>query len=181
LALLHYTDSSYREDLNALVKKHIQSVVSGTPSKALATLEHDASELLASGMVTLDAKLVNLSDSKLLARLVEVWGFFWDQVLPYVEGVLLPLQSDPMFNALYRPKGHRSSSPTRGGTAGPFAKGTIDVRTLALRSFRDHIVVPMSSKLHARLSGKADLFGENAAYQLARLQQMYVSPIIPAS
>lgn len=69
------------------MKRHIQAIVSSIPSKALATLEHDASELIASGMVTLNAKLSGVDGEKLVNRLVEVWGFFWDQVLPYVEGV----------------------------------------------------------------------------------------------
>jgi hypothetical protein len=77
------------EDLNALVKKHITTVVSHSPSKALATLENDASELIDSGMVTLNAKFVGVDDEKLVGRVVEIWGFFWDQILPYVEGVRL--------------------------------------------------------------------------------------------
>lgn len=79
---------SHSEDLNSLVKKHIQTVISSTPSKALAMLEKDATELIAHGMVTLNAKLSGIEDErKLVHRVVEVWGFFWDQVLPYVEGV----------------------------------------------------------------------------------------------
>jgi HbrB-like len=81
------TFASHSEDLNVLVKRHIQFVVSSFPSKALATLENDASELIASGMVTLNAKLSGIDDEKLVARVVEVWGFFWDQVLTYLEGV----------------------------------------------------------------------------------------------
>ena len=77
----------FREDLNALVKRHVQGVVSGAPSKALAALENDTSALISSGMVTLNAKLTGIDDDKLVSRVVEIWGFFWDQVLPYVEGV----------------------------------------------------------------------------------------------
>jgi len=77
----------YSEDLNVLVKKHVSSVVSSSPSKALSTLEFDAKELIASGMVTLNRKLMDIDDEKLLGRVVEIWGFFWDQVLTYVEGV----------------------------------------------------------------------------------------------
>lgn len=63
-------------------------MISSVPSKALATLEKDATELIANGMVTLSAKLSGIEDGKkLVNRVVEVWGFFWDQVLPYVEGV----------------------------------------------------------------------------------------------
>ena len=60
-----------------------------SPSKALVTLENDVSELIASGMVTLNAKLNGIDDEKLIARVVEIWGFFWDQVLTYLEGVRL--------------------------------------------------------------------------------------------
>lgn len=81
------------EDLNVLVKRHIQTVVSSSPSRALATLENDASELIASGMVTLNAKLIGLDDEKLIGRVVEIWGFFWDQVLTYVEGVGVPSET----------------------------------------------------------------------------------------
>jgi len=61
--------------------------VSAAPSKAMATLEHDTSDLISSGMFTLNAKLAGIDDDKLVVRVVEIWGFFWDQVLPYVEGV----------------------------------------------------------------------------------------------
>jgi hypothetical protein len=76
-----------------LVKRHIQSVVSSFPSKALATLQSDVTELIASGMVTLNAKLMGIDDEKLVGRVVEIWGFFWDQVLTYVEGVSRTLPS----------------------------------------------------------------------------------------
>ena len=37
-------------------------------------------------MTTLNAKLMNVDDDKLVSRVVETWGFFWDQILTYVEG-----------------------------------------------------------------------------------------------
>lgn len=83
----------HSEDLNQLVKRHLQAVVSQSPAKAFAILEYDTSELIASGMVTLNAKLSDIDDEKLTGRVVELWGFFWDQVLPYVEGVRHPLAS----------------------------------------------------------------------------------------
>lgn len=80
-------DKLRSEDLNVLVKRHIQAVVSAAPSRAVATLENDTAELIAQGMVTVNAKLKGVEDEKLVARVVEVWGFFWDQVLTYLEGV----------------------------------------------------------------------------------------------
>jgi HbrB-like len=38
-------------------------------------------------MDTLNGKLAGVEEEKLVGRVVELWGFFWDQVLPYVEGV----------------------------------------------------------------------------------------------
>ncbi|KAA1474339.1 HbrB-domain-containing protein [Dentipellis sp. KUC8613] len=168
------------EDLNLLVKRHIQSIVSNSPSKAIATLEVEASELIGSGMDTLNGKLAGIEDDKLVARVVELWGFFWDQVLPYVEGVLLPLQTDPILSSLYRtPKTHRTSSPSRQNGKGSLSLSSyllpsanqIDVRTVALRSFRDKIILPIFPRLNARLAAqKQDSLSESHIYP--RLQQM---------
>ena len=84
---LPITLTNPREDLNALVRRHIQTVLAASPSKALTTLATDARELIGAGMVTINAKMASLSDELLPSRLVELWSFFWDHILPYVEGV----------------------------------------------------------------------------------------------
>ncbi|KZT68288.1 HbrB-domain-containing protein [Daedalea quercina L-15889] len=170
------------EDLNQLVKRHLQAIVSQSPAKAFAILEHDTSELIAAGMVTLNAKLSGIDDEKLIVRVVELWGFFWDQVLPYVEGALLPLQTDPLLSSLYRvPKGHKpTTSPITGGNG----KGSmsslmlqsvpqIDVRTVALQSFRDAVILPVSHRMYTRLAmSKDDIVLESPLSSQPRLQQM---------
>ncbi|KAH9992941.1 HbrB-like-domain-containing protein [Russula vinacea] len=166
------------EDLNQFVKRHIQSVVSNSPAKAVTTLESETSELIGSGMDTLNGKLVGVEEEKLVGRVVELWGFFWDQVLPYVEGVLLPLQTDSVLSSLYRtPKTHRNSSPTRQNGKGSSipaypSSSHIDVRTLALRSFRDKIILPIAPLLNTRLNilKQEGLSSETHTYP--RLQQM---------
>ena len=85
-----HSSPSRSEDLNQLVRRHLSTVVSAAPGKALGTLEHDIAELVASGMVTLNARLNGVDDSSLIPRIVELWSFFWTQVLPYLEGVSLP-------------------------------------------------------------------------------------------
>ncbi|VDC03613.1 unnamed protein product [Peniophora sp. CBMAI 1063] len=174
------------EDLNSLVRKHISTVVSNAPQKALLTLENETADLLAAGMDTINAKLQGVVEEKLLARVVELWGFFWDQVLPYVEGVLLPLQTDPLLSSLYRTqKSHRGSSPTRTNGKGSFSMqgytpalstAHIDVRTLALRCFRDRIILPVFPRLHARISLQKSDGGPGASpvdgHTFPRLQQM---------
>ncbi|KAI0780338.1 HbrB-like-domain-containing protein [Fomes fomentarius] len=172
------------EELNQLVRRHIQTVVSAAPGKALATLEHDSIELISNGMVTLNSKLTDTDDDRIIPRIVELWMFFWGQVLPYLEGSLLPLQTDPILSTLYRtPKTHRPSSPT----AAQNAKGSglhfqsaatttnkIDVRALALVSFRDRVILPLFPRLYARLTMSKDevqnVVGPESMQ--ARLQQM---------
>lgn len=79
------------EDLNSLVRRHIRAVLSRHPGKVIAQLEADLTDLITTGMVTLNSKLASgVEDEKVLPKVVELWGFFWDQVLPYVEGVGLP-------------------------------------------------------------------------------------------
>ncbi|KAJ3768847.1 HbrB-like-domain-containing protein [Lentinula raphanica] len=172
------------EDLNLLVRRHISSVVSAAPSKALSTLENDTSELLSSGMVTLNAKLSGTEDDKLISRVVELWGFFWDQVLTYVEGVLLPLQTDPLLSSLYRGT-KRPSSPSRTTSSSKQSKPSmsissslgmsssyIDVRTVALCSFRDKIILPLFTRLYARLSATSNTNPNKNSHQ----EPLYETP-----
>ncbi|RPD54187.1 HbrB-domain-containing protein [Lentinus tigrinus ALCF2SS1-6] len=167
------------EDLNQLVRRHIQTVVAAAPGRAVATLESDTYELIAAGMVTLDSRLSGVEDDKLIMRIVELWTFFWTQVLPYLEGALLPLQTDPILSSLYRtPKAHRPTSPTstqngKGASASLLQSATqIDVRSLALVSFRDRIILPLFPRLHARLTMSKDENMLGSEVNQARLQQM---------
>ncbi|KAG8823660.1 hypothetical protein FRC19_003370 [Serendipita sp. 401] len=196
------------EDLNALVRKQIVAVISRNPSKAVAQLEADVSELITAGMVTLNSKLAaGVDEEKLAARIVDLWGFFWDQVLPYVEGIFLPLQTDPYLQSLARtPKTNRPSSPSpnaisfdaaitsQSGTGG-YSPGysafggsstsiggsnisvgqSIDVRKLALRAFRDSVVLPVSTKLQKRFSTPSkdgNLNSDLSEHHKPRLEQM---------
>ena len=114
------------EDLNQLVKKHLNVVLSRNPSKAITQLESDVSELLMAGMVTLNSKLSfgsqnsngsqnglnGVDDDKLIQRVVELWGFFWDQVLPYAEGVSVSTSSPEGINSVF----HVDFPPTSNGS-----------------------------------------------------------------
>ncbi|KAH9913454.1 HbrB-like-domain-containing protein, partial [Epithele typhae] len=167
------------EDLNQLARRHISTVVSAAPSKAFAGLENDTFELIANGMVTLNSKLSGVDEEKLVLRIGDLWTFFWTQVLPYLEGALLPLQTDPVLFSLYRgPKSHRPSSPTttqngKGSKTLLQATGPqIDVRALALVSFRDRIILPLFPRLYARLTMFKDEHINEHEVQTGRLRQM---------
>jgi len=115
----------------------------------------------------------------------------------YMIQALLPLQTDPILASLHRnPKTHRTSSPTRQtpGYNPPISHGSshtiapsgssshphIDVRTIALRGFRDQIIFPLSPRLYARLSMPNRLL-ENEGYMEPRCNQMCVCPPFPVS
>jgi hypothetical protein len=177
------------------VRQHIEAVVSRGFSRALTTLETDVVDPLTSGMLTLSAKLSNLEDEKLLSRLIEIWILFYDQVLPYVEGVsysltdyscpsrdlafckvFLPVHTDNLIVSLNRPKLNRAASPPLGET--PLRNHStqyIDVRTLTLRAFRDKVLTPFHARLVNLLSpSRRNLFHENVEHSQSRLRQMYV-------
>lgn len=172
----------------------------------MATLAADITELVATGMLNLDAKLMGIDDEKFVTRLVEVWNFFWVQVLPYVEGVgsrpyflryhspyhdrfqvFLPLQTDPLLLSLGKaPKGPRRDSSTSSYTEKLAAPEIVrlDVRKLVLLAFRDAIILPRVSRLEELLAVSAaakDQAGigveKSDGYQRPRIQQMFVSLI----
>ncbi|KAG0266675.1 hypothetical protein DFQ27_009529 [Actinomortierella ambigua] len=175
------------EDLNEHVWECIKD-------RSHFTLYNDIQELLRNGMLTLNAKLSYVPDEKLVSRLVEVWSFFFGTVLPYFEGVFLPLRIDPKPYHRHGGKKMQQSPPptsnnstssanqaassslsiqtlssgqpqglqglegalTRAGGVGAStlaANAELDdselknVRIMALRSFRDLIIIPMVDRL----------------------------------
>lgn len=86
-------------------------------------------------MFTLNAKMLGVSDEKLLDRLVEQWSFFFTYALPYFEAVFLPLRTDVQYRSLDEAE-------------------MWNVRNMALQSFRDNVIL-MQAK---RLEGKIWLF-----------------------
>ncbi|CUA75405.1 hypothetical protein RSOLAG22IIIB_05877 [Rhizoctonia solani] len=168
------------EELNGLVRQHIQAALSRGPNRALAMLEQDVKDLVNMGMITLNAKLTGLEEETLLTRVVQIWGFFWDQVLPYLEGVFLPLQTDKLLQNLARnAKSVRPGSPGSPahdlpGVVPLVGCTTIDVRNVVLQSFRDSIIQPIWQKLYDQLvaMGKDVEASASLGDRSARLQQM---------
>ncbi len=50
-------------------------------------------DLIRGGMQNLNAKLSGIDDEKLVTRLVEIWNFFWVNVLHTSKGSVLRLHS----------------------------------------------------------------------------------------
>ncbi|CAG8705381.1 20949_t:CDS:2 [Cetraspora pellucida] len=108
---------AYIEDLNELVRCCIKD-------RSPQLLRDDINNLLLTGMSTLNGKLKDVPDEKLVSRLVEIWAFYFGTVLPYFEGVFLPLQMQ--------------------ATA---QRDDMNVRRLVLMSFRDHVILPIGKRV----------------------------------
>jgi hypothetical protein len=99
--------------------------------------------------------------------------------------VFLPLQTDPYLLSLVKTPRHvRASSPTAdlglsSATSATFSNipgaHSIDVRKLALRAFRDSVVLPMAPRLQKRFSmpsKERELSSELSEHYKPRLEQM---------
>ncbi|KAI8356960.1 HbrB-like-domain-containing protein [Mortierella sp. GBAus27b] len=84
----------------------------------------------------LTGAIEDLNELKLVSRLVEVWSFFFGTVLPYFEGVFLPLQIELKAKHAKKmlEKSIADSEPE-------------NVRTMALSGFRDLVIIPMVDRL----------------------------------
>ncbi|KZT52758.1 HbrB-domain-containing protein [Calocera cornea HHB12733] len=156
------------EDLNVLVRNHLHAAISRSPSKVMQMMEADLNELVSTGMVTLNAGLHALEGDKLLARLVDKWGFFYGQVLPYVEGVFLPFQTDPLLKGL-RSSAKRVKDQTDEDTTISAPANRVDVRMLVLHAFRDRVLDGLYPKLLMHLRSRD--FEKNAQWG-PKFQQM---------
>ncbi|KAI8368940.1 HbrB-like-domain-containing protein [Blakeslea trispora] len=136
------------EDLNELLQRCITDPI-------MPQLYHDIEALLRDGMFTLNAKMFGVTDEKLLDRLVEQWSFFFTYALPYFEAVFLPLRTDVRY---------RSQDEAE----------MWDMRTMALRSFRDNVILLQTKRLEDVFNKLFTDFGssQNPAATAAKMLQM---------
>ncbi|KAK6504844.1 hypothetical protein TWF481_006780 [Arthrobotrys musiformis] len=130
------------EDLNKLVIVHIKHQVD---KKAAILLIDDIQSLLEHGMATLDNSLVKLADVRLIPRLVELWNFVFSTVLPYFEAAFLPLQQE--FKGIGTVLSSREAREVWGTP-----DQRLDLRRMALISYRDSVILPLYNRLHAIFS-----------------------------
>lgn len=112
-------------------------------------LTSSLTDLISIGCLTLTAKLSpappaqNLTDEKFLARLNELWSFFWTGVLPSLEATFWVMRTDERL---------RATTSTTAGSSRDRSRSTperseIDVRKLALIGFRDHLILPQIERI----------------------------------
>ena len=71
---------------------------------------------------------IAIDDGKLANRLVELWAFYFGTVLPYLQGVFLPLQSELK----------RAGSLT-------------SVRSIILLTYKNEIIIPVLGRIQGKL------------------------------
>ncbi|TPX68551.1 hypothetical protein SpCBS45565_g02995 [Spizellomyces sp. 'palustris'] len=111
----------HMEDMNELVSNWL------TDTPAYLVVE-ELNDLLNTGMLTLGNKLATVANEVLASRLVEVWSFYFGTVVPYLQGVFLPVRTQ-----------WRNAAARTGDSP--------DVRKMALIAFRDQIIVPLGGRL----------------------------------
>ncbi|CEP13854.1 hypothetical protein [Parasitella parasitica] len=136
------------EDLNDLLRRCLSESIT-------AKFYHDIEALLRDGMFTLNAKMFGVTDEKLLDRLVEQWSFFFTYALPYFEAVFLPLRTDVRYRS-------------------PDEAEMWNVRNMALRSFRDNVILLQTKRLEDVFNKLFTDFGssQNPAATAAKMLQM---------
>ncbi|KAL9545737.1 hypothetical protein MBANPS3_007009 [Mucor bainieri] len=139
------------EDLNELLRRCLADSI--TPK-----FYRDIEALLRDGMFTLNAKMFGVTDEKLLDRLVEQWSFFFTYALPYFEAVFLPLRTDVRYRS-------------------PDEAEMWNVRNMALRSFRDNVILLQTKRLEDLTDVFNKLFtdfgsSQNPAATAAKMLQM---------
>ncbi|KAI9277835.1 hypothetical protein BY458DRAFT_432523 [Sporodiniella umbellata] len=97
----------------------------------------------------------SIEDLNELLRLVEQWSFFFSNALPYFEAVFLPLRTDIIY---------RSTDEAEAW----------NVRNMAMRSFRDNVILLQTKRLEDVFNKLFTDFGssQNPAATAAKMLQM---------
>lgn len=129
------------EKVNYLVTLYIDSrIQQGAQARDIIT---EFKDLTQAGMLKLDGPLQAVTDAKFMPRLVDLWQFFFSQVLPYWEAVFLPLQLE------FEGTGPVLSPKSAANYWGTLLATTEDlnIRRMTLIAFRDWVIIPISERL----------------------------------
>ncbi|KAJ3232632.1 hypothetical protein HDU81_002837 [Chytriomyces hyalinus] len=115
-----------------------------------ASVRQDLSELITSGTLILGRKMVIAGEETLLPRLLDLWSFFFGTVVPYVQGVFVPMKErfkdlGGITGGVGGLVGGTGNISGTGGSSNP--NMLIDVRAMTIISFRDQIVMPLAPRI----------------------------------
>ena len=153
------------EEVNETLVKYIVLLFERDPTGALGALEDGLRRVVDIGLVSITVRLQGFEGNEFLWRLVDLWSFYFGTVVPYVHAYVHPIQTTalhlarvntpvtPVVTPTHR---HNDSSGSdsdseEGHYKVPLPRlrpvyqmpSQIDVRTLLLEAFRDHVVLPI--------------------------------------
>ncbi|KAK1830746.1 hypothetical protein QBC39DRAFT_409682 [Podospora conica] len=148
------------EDFNRMVTMHIQYCITRRSPNMIV---EDLRDLLTTGFASIDSTLRKTPDDRLIPALVDVWTLTFTTILPYLQAVFLPLDMEfSGTGALMTPDQARdfwggvpssSSSETAAPSPSPVpASSILEVRRLALLTFRDVVILPRYDTLKTMFS-----------------------------
>ncbi|KAJ3261778.1 hypothetical protein HK103_004729 [Boothiomyces macroporosus] len=114
------------EELNVLVKKWVDR---GT----VESISTDLNVFFKTGMIILANKLNAVQMEVLPTRLADLWTYFYSNVIPYVQGALIPLRNSPKMQ--YN---------------GPNGPEKVKIRRMLLLAYLNFVIWPMKSRLQGR-------------------------------
>lgn len=132
------------EKVNYLVTLYIDSrIQQGAQARDIISEFLDLTKI---GMAKLDTQLQAVTDAKFMPRLVDLWQFFFSQVLPYWEAVFLPLQLE------FEGTGQVLSPSSAASYWGTLLESQehLNIRRMTLIAFRDWVMVPISERLESK-------------------------------
>lgn len=164
------------EDMNNVVRLHIQYCIARRSPNIIV---EDLRDLLHTGFGSLDHTLRKTPEDRLIPALVELWVFFFGSILPYMQGVFLPLDMEflgvgPLLSAEQARDfwGGVVSATTLAEKAGAATGGygsrahpppppmapistVLEVRRIVLIAFRDSVILPRYDLLKSMMSRSA--------------------------
>ncbi|ANB14135.1 hypothetical protein AWJ20_5093 [Sugiyamaella lignohabitans] len=152
------------EDLNNLILMHMSILIQQGSSATARLIMNEFKELLRAGMYSFEVNLVKSDNTVILPNLVKLWVFFFTDVLPYLEAIFLPLQCE--FQGTGKLLSPDNAPPFWKDIA---AKDPLDTRRFILMSFRDHVIIPVTSRLESAITVDSLDFNSSTSSSLSDL------------
>ncbi|KAJ3326027.1 hypothetical protein HDV06_002412 [Boothiomyces sp. JEL0866] len=137
------------EELNVLVKKWVDR---GT----VESISTDLNVFFKTGMIILANKLNAVQMEVLPTRLADLWTYFYSNVIPYVQGALIPLRNSPKMQ--YN---------------GPNGPEKVKIRRMLLLAYLNFVIWPMKSRLQEMLLTRISCLPNGGTDVAGKLTQMF--------
>ncbi|EPY51348.1 TORC2 subunit Bit61 [Schizosaccharomyces cryophilus OY26] len=143
LEKLHYTV----EDLNGILVLHLQSCVR---ERTMDLFTSHLDSLFPKATSKLSESLSPIPEEVFLSKLLEIWLFFLSSILPYIEGIFLPIKTklfDIQEKALLPYEINEFCSTNR---------EKLNVQRLMLTAFRDYMILPATDRIQRIINKQSE-------------------------